>query len=236
MTDMLASIGYYPQLFNVTNEYDSSFLKRNNILSRIAYCSDSHAKSVDLMIVASCTTVQRVVQNFDLTFCEAWYDGFSVHASEPMDFMNKKGHLRKDYLESFIGGNYFILERINKYKKRGFTIEIDLSSFSKNAKKVMDSDPKSNRHCLIQMLKQVQPSLPMFSHTNRNTIIKALIAIFLANNESLLLSLIGTMSRIYLEIPNNRDAILTVHGNIYPASPFKRADLVSLLDLHGINP
>jgi hypothetical protein len=182
MTDMLFDIGYEGDSFRVTSEYDSSFMKKNGIMSRIEFRTAKSFKSVDLMVMRNGISPLKVVTNFDLTFCEAFYNGFHVEASEPVEFMNKKGRLRKDYLESFIGGNRFILGRIRKYKMRGFSIDIDLSEI-KNFTLSVHANP-NNLNYLVRLLNE---SLSYFSgyKLTQKRVIKTLVDYFEFKNDLL---------------------------------------------------
>ena len=63
--------------------------------------------------------------NFDLTFCQVWYDGDTVRSTHPLDIINKQGTLQPEYQEAFHKySNTFIVERIKKYTARGFKINV----------------------------------------------------------------------------------------------------------------
>lgn len=122
--------------------YCSSFLRKNGIrkiyrLSRIDNDSPEaiavprlrrakeFAQMIDIMSVRNARNVTDVVQNFDLTFCQVWYDGESIWATHPTDITERKGVLQKDYSNLFIRGNAFLRKRVQKYKDRGFAISLD---------------------------------------------------------------------------------------------------------------
>jgi hypothetical protein len=103
--------------------YDQSFFKKNNILERIALNKFGEHK-VDIMVIPDDLDVKTVVQNFDLTFCQIWYDGINVNGTNITDSLAKKGRLNKNYQESLlVYFNEFIINRIKKYLKRGFSID-----------------------------------------------------------------------------------------------------------------
>lgn len=79
---------------------------------------------IDIMIVHPNYSLYRIVTNFDLTFCQIWYDGENVRTSHAMDIKTKKGVLQKDYVNAYANGNEFLLHRVKKYQKRGFSISI----------------------------------------------------------------------------------------------------------------
>jgi len=108
--------------------YDDSFMFKNNILARVAFChGSSRHPPMDVMIIKDDTSVESVVTNFDLTICQVWYDGISVRASHWDDITSKHGSLQPEYHKSYSSGNRFIHQRIKKYVRRGF--EIDTPEF-----------------------------------------------------------------------------------------------------------
>jgi hypothetical protein len=119
----LSNIGYN----NIKNlclapPYDQSFFRKNHILTRIRLENEDFIP-IDLMIIPDNISLISVVTNFDLSFCEIWFDGQNVYAMDPEGIKNKEGVLKPDYLESlFKYFNDFITNRIKKYGKRGFKI------------------------------------------------------------------------------------------------------------------
>jgi len=77
---------------------------------------------MDVMAVRNKRTPLAVVNNFDLTCCQVWYDGESVYASHPDHVRNKTAFLQPEYIDTFLGGNRFLARRLRKYITRGFTI------------------------------------------------------------------------------------------------------------------
>lgn len=139
------SIGLSFVFQNMAPPYDESFFRKNKIISRTRLetgdrkinlhdhksnlsCFSTKRDPtvcVDLMIVPDDVEPKSVVTNFDLTFCEIWYDGKTVQATDMNGVLNKTGRLRKEYTESLlVNMNPFLTRRINKYKRRGFKIEI----------------------------------------------------------------------------------------------------------------
>ena len=104
--------------------YDQSFFRKNNIMARF-HGQMVHTEYFDIMIVPDNIPLRQVVQNFDLVCCEVWYDGHSVYATDKIGIETRKTQLRPEYSESLIKHfNFFIINRIKKYKKRGFSIDI----------------------------------------------------------------------------------------------------------------
>jgi hypothetical protein len=81
--------------------------------------------SMDIMAVRNKKSPLDVVQNFDLTFCQVWYDGKDVWATHPEHIVERVGYLQGDYVKLFLGKNMFLENRLKKYTKRGFEIRFD---------------------------------------------------------------------------------------------------------------
>ena len=108
--------------------YDTSFFSKNNIMVRyeiqILGQGDVKQVDIDVMVVSSVSTNVQVAQNFDLTFCEIWFDGENIYATDEKGVREKTGVLREEYLQNFIKtGNRFTKERLRKYMARGFYIK-----------------------------------------------------------------------------------------------------------------
>lgn len=107
--------------------YDMSFFKKNNIMMRFPGVIGSPYFRFDLMVIPDNHPLETVVQNFDLTFCEIWYDGKNIFATDEQGIRNKRGFLRKEYVESFVKySNVYIAYRMKKYTERGFQITIKI--------------------------------------------------------------------------------------------------------------
>lgn len=96
-----------------------------NIMSDFRNTSLIKYVPIDIMIINPKYSLKSVVTNFDLTFCQIWYDGHTVEASHMDDIKNMNGSLNPDYHQLFSQHNPFTLKRINKYQQRGFTINIE---------------------------------------------------------------------------------------------------------------
>ena len=111
--------------------YCRSFLKKNGIrsvqtysfvrrLARDDYAHERSEYSIDIMAVRNKRTPLAVVKNFDLTYCQIWYDGEMVYATHPEHIKHKIGYLQKDYIVNYLKGNPFLKSRIWKYTANGF--------------------------------------------------------------------------------------------------------------------
>ena len=107
---------------HLASEYDQSFFRKNHILVRFALMYH-RALSIDVMVIPDEVPLTDVVTNFDLSFCEVWWDGRAVFASDPEGIRRKEGVLKPDYRAAlFTDFNPFIIKRLQKYRRRGYTI------------------------------------------------------------------------------------------------------------------
>lgn len=130
--------------------YDQSFFRKNNIIGRVLMYT-SHVQGVfrvttpiDVMIIPDEIPLEKIVTNFDLTFCQVWWDGEKISSNDIEDVRSKKGSLNKDYINSYLSMNEFIIKRVAKYKKRGFKISIDMSSFT-SSDLIIDIDKETSK-------------------------------------------------------------------------------------------
>ena len=111
--------------------YCKSFLRKNGIRKiytfNTKFTKDKHLY-IDVMSVRNKRTPLAVVNNFDLTFCQVWYNGEHVFASHPDHIREKKGFMSAEYIPTFLAGNRFLVRRTQKYIDRGFTILPDPAS------------------------------------------------------------------------------------------------------------
>ena len=132
LKNRIKEIGY-TDIFkgDIQSQYDNSFFVKNNIIARfpVARKGSKYLDKntyIDIIIVSDNVDIIQVVNNFDLTFCEIWYDGIHVHAADPKGVLEKKGYLKKDYVEKLlVCFNKFTINRVDKYKNRGFEIRYD---------------------------------------------------------------------------------------------------------------
>lgn len=111
---------------HIAPAYDQSFFRKNNIMARIPFINKENKNIIDVMVIPDNIYVRSVASNFDLTFCEVWWDGEELDGTNIEDTLNKRGFLRKDYEIHLVQHfNSFILKRIKKYNKRGFDIKYE---------------------------------------------------------------------------------------------------------------
>jgi hypothetical protein len=110
--------------------YCMSFLRKNGIrtVQGLYTFNPINMRPIhlaDIMAVRNSRSPLDVVKNFDLTFCQIWYDGDNLMATHPDHVINKTGLLQKDYALLYIKGNRFLIRRIRKYRYKGYTINLE---------------------------------------------------------------------------------------------------------------
>lgn len=191
---LINECGYIISNINLSSPYNSSLFFKNKINMRITlekeYLKNENGKmfdfanSIDIMVIDRDTPLHSVIENFDLTFCRNWYNGIHIYSYNKNDVVNKEGELLPDYVKLYCKGNKFIINRITKYTKRGFTIKIP----KKCEKEIDKSDTTGNtEHIVIkkQILKQFTDEVnPLVrNHTSNPVITK----IFNYNEQSIYL-------------------------------------------------
>lgn len=130
LSSMFALISevYIPTKIHISDAYCSSFMRKNNILGRICFSRDGLPK-IDLMFIPSSLGVDSVVQNFDLSFCKIFFDGNNIYSFDKnASLRNGPGILGAEYTHNLLNTqNPFTIQRLKKYRFRGFTIKYDFS-------------------------------------------------------------------------------------------------------------
>ena len=121
-TDPMFAVGTYSVI--TANRYCTSFLRKNGIRRVHTFKLPENA-TIDIMSIRNRRTPQQVVTNFDLTFCQVWYDGAKVYTTHLDDIRTKRGSLQEDYIQNLRDANIFIRNRIKKYIARGFTVLVN---------------------------------------------------------------------------------------------------------------
>ena len=99
-----------------SSKYCRSFLRRNGI-KKVYTVSGINNEFLDIMSIRNNRTPLQVVNNFDLTFCQTWFDGEHIYASHPDHIKNRSGVLQGEYVPLFVAGNRFLRNRVDKYTK-----------------------------------------------------------------------------------------------------------------------
>lgn len=121
--------------------YCETFLSKNGIrcIYRKSGGDETSLYSIDLMTIRNSKTPVEVVTNFDLSFCQVWYDGEKVYAVHPEDIKTMKGFVTGDYVKPLLNGNSFLVKRYKKYRERRFEIII-----KPPAEHIIDEDTTGN--------------------------------------------------------------------------------------------
>jgi hypothetical protein len=184
---------------HIAPAYDESFFRKNNIMGRFHMSFNSsfygfrnqqnHLYNqffikMDIMIIPDHIPLENVVTNFDLTFCQVWWDGNSILSNDIEDVRSRSGSLNKDYIQAYLDMNTFIIKRIQKYKKRGFKIKINFeiteTTVEKQKKKIT-----SNEHWAISKIIEfgIEIMKPRYNEINNPQITRQELT--LLNNNSL---------------------------------------------------
>lgn len=122
-----SKLGMHPRLWGMCTAapYDTSFMRQNRVLCRVPFIFRRRGREVimDLIILSDEVEVLEVVSNFDLTFCESWWDGKYAYSNDPDGLRGRQGWLKPAYTKRlFEDLNIFTIRRIRKYRARGWTV------------------------------------------------------------------------------------------------------------------
>ena len=104
------------------------FLRITKIKVKLEYSVSSYIgaeSKICVMIVKDREDIISAVTNFDLSFSQVLFDGVSVKATYPDHIKSRSGHLEKDYIKLLQNFDSNIINRIMKYRDRGFSVSID---------------------------------------------------------------------------------------------------------------
>lgn len=106
----------------------TSFFTKNGILSvrkhHRGVKADDTYEEMDIVEANDTTSPINIIKNFDLTFCENWYDGNKVWLTHADHVEKKHGFLENHYLELLYINKSQTIGRIKKYAGRGFKVSI----------------------------------------------------------------------------------------------------------------
>ncbi len=116
-----------------TLEY-GSVMKQNQIVGRIRMhrqlflgeLPECYTMRIDVMIIHNRNNKYPldVVQNFDLTCCEIWFDGEKTECSDINVFKTRIAPMRPIYIKEYMNGNKFLQSKVRKYMQMGWRIKI----------------------------------------------------------------------------------------------------------------
>ena len=137
----LEDMGFVSGEGQLASIYDPSFMRQNGIAMRVNMIKVNGSSQTQIPIIMRLDVVivnqengrvpLDVVQNFDLTCCEAWYDGKAVTVKDANSFVLGQDNTRTcsmnpQYVPAFVRGNKFLHNRVRKYESRGFVVRIPL--------------------------------------------------------------------------------------------------------------
>jgi len=147
---------------HVLSDSPGSFFKKNGIVSVSKYSkTEPKYAEMDIIEVNEDRTPIDVVKNFDLTFCENWYDGENVWMTYPEHVKTKAGFLENHYLNILFTGNPVLIGRMKKYIRRGFKISIN-NPVTKKAENI--SNGISNGTLFQQQIQNLSKAAPKDTH------------------------------------------------------------------------
>jgi len=147
---------------HVVSDSPGSFFKKNGIISVNKYSKEAPKfAEMDIIEVNEDRTPVDVVKNFDLTFCENWYDGENIWMVYPNHVKTKAGFLENHYLNILFTGNPVLIGRMKKYIGRGFKISIN-NPVTKKAENI--SNGISNGTLFQQQIQNLSKAAPKDTH------------------------------------------------------------------------
>lgn len=133
----LELLGFIISFTTGTPPYDASFMRQNQIMARVRMIKNierigNGCLNIDVMIVHDKNDVYPidVVQNFDLSCCEIWFDGVNCDCSDVNTFQIQPPHntritsMRPQYVQRYMEGNKFLHRRVQKYERQGFVVTV----------------------------------------------------------------------------------------------------------------
>jgi len=157
---------------HVVSDSPNSFFKKNGILSVTKFSRNSpEYAEMDIVEVNSDRTPIDVVKNFDLTFCENWYDGKNLYMTHPKDVLEKSGFVENHYLGILFKKNPVLINRILKYINRGFQVSIH-NPTSKKDENITQAikDGTFLKEYNVQPNNIVQSGIPKIENKRRNNV------------------------------------------------------------------
>ena len=179
--EFLVDIKFNVLTVHTAPPYDTSFFRRNNIKGRVALFRprEHHSRSlIDVMIIPDEIPLLRVIENFDLTFCSVWYDGRTINGSDLEGAVEKRGELRHDYVLSLLNNfNKFIVNRLKKYRSRGYSTAKIYEGILNTRKAGIDDQSAAEIQTLNESLTNNEANLEnliqIFQQDNLNVQIRA---------------------------------------------------------------
>ena len=125
------NIQIVPHVATLDNIY--SFFLKSRVRTILEYDVDRkqrYIKKIKFMIVDTEEDIIDAVTNFDISFTRVWFDGERLKTTNLEDIKNKEGYLDNEYLELLLNFNPILINRMMKYRERGFKITYNTSDTS----------------------------------------------------------------------------------------------------------
>lgn len=101
----------------------ANFFTKNGIYAVTKYSKGSNAE-MDLVQADKRSTPIEIIQRFDLSFCQNWYDGENLWSMDrEAVYKRDSGFLEDAYIPLYLDKNPVTRKRILKYMKRGFHVQ-----------------------------------------------------------------------------------------------------------------
>jgi len=109
---------------NRINSRKADFFTKNGIYAVTKYSKTDPNAEMDLVQADKTTTPVAIIQRFDLTFCQNWYDGENLWSMDKKAvYKEDAGKLEDSYVPLYLDNNPVTLKRIRKYISRGFRVK-----------------------------------------------------------------------------------------------------------------
>lgn len=129
--DSLKNIGFEIGYLNIDKKEINmnEVYKKNKVMSY--FVLECKKINIKVFILPDYCNLEKLVYNFDFSFCQIWYDGIKIQSHDITDVRKKEGVLNKDYVDCLYKDlNLVLIDRIKRYTKEGYKINIDF--FLKN--------------------------------------------------------------------------------------------------------
>jgi hypothetical protein len=105
-------------------DYRAAYRPSASSSERRAFNGIFEKAEMDVVQASSRSSPMRIIRNFDLTFCQNWYDGEHLWSMDPEAvFRRAPGTLEPSYVPIYRSGNSVTRKRILKYIRRGFRVQ-----------------------------------------------------------------------------------------------------------------
>lgn len=106
------------------NQMNEFYCQSTHILWRVRMSMPCDTIMLDVLVYPDDVDHAQLVSGFDLSFCQTWWNGEHVFTFDPDGLKSKRGSLNTDYrARLYRDFDVKLIQRIHKYRKRGFSIE-----------------------------------------------------------------------------------------------------------------